>query len=99
MICPKCGKEMCEGLIRSRICYVPFIFNRKSNIPIDTKIKFNPLVAFGPFIPLSKFSLSSPDSIAYYCDKCQLAIIDIEENLNLEKDKKNRDTKFEDENY
>ena len=74
MICPKCGKEMCEGLIRSRICYVPFIFNRKSNIPIDTKIKFNPLVAFGPFIPLSKFSLSSPDSIAYYCDKCDKGV-------------------------
>lgn len=98
MICPKCGNEMCEGFIRSNPFYVPFIFNGKSNIPIDTKIKFNPLIAFGPFIPLSKFGgFLAPKSIAHYCDKCQIVIIDIEENLGSENE--NNNTKFEDENY
>lgn len=82
MICPKCGGEMIKGFIRSHNFYVPFIFNSDSDIPLNTKTKFNPLIAYGPFIPLSKFGfLPDPKSKAHFCNNCQIVIVDIKENL------------------
>ena len=95
MKCPVCGKEMCTGFIRSNSLYVPFIFDGKTDFPVNAQTKINPLVSFGPFIPLSKFSIFvAPKSKGYYCDNCQMVIVNIKENIDLDKTLKNDDKSF-----
>ena len=82
MICPKCGKEMFRGFIRSNNFYVPFILDDDKKLPENIKTKFNPLVAYGPFIPLSNYGgFLPPKARAYFCDNCNIVLIDRNQNL------------------